>query len=428
MKNNTRLSRGKKPRPQQAALASGKEPFPIVGIGASAGGLEAFTRLLERLPLDTGMAFVLVQHLDPAHESALTGLLARTTSLPVREVTNNLAVEPDHIYVIPPNAGLAMTHGVLRLEPRKDAARPQRAIDSFFESLAQDQRECAIGIILSGTGSDGSVGLEAIKAEGGFTFAQDESARYDSMPRNAIAAGCVDFVLSPKGIAQELARIAKHPYVNGARKAPSASPTAAEPDRGSGDGPAVPSPEPGGRRRAGSEDGLKEILLLVRNHSGVDFSLYKRQTIERRITRRMVLNKAGTLKGYADSLRGNTKELGALYSDLLISVTSFFRNPEAFEVLRRKVFPKLVGRPSGEPVRAWVLGCSTGQEAYSIAMAFSEFCQETGSTSKLQVFATDLNEALLEKARHGLYAKSFTRDISRSGCGASSSRSKAVTG
>ena len=190
--------------------------FPIVGIGASAGGLEAFSALLKHLPLDTGMGFVLVQHLDPEHDSSLTQLLGRTTSLPIDEVTNHLRVEPNHVYVIPPNANLSITEGVLTLGPRPKTRTPLRSIDVFFEALATDQRNCAIGVILSGTGTDGSLGLEAIKAEGGITFAQDDSARYDSMPRSAVAAGAVDYTLSPENIAAELARIAKHPAVAGA--------------------------------------------------------------------------------------------------------------------------------------------------------------------------------------------------------------------
>ena len=182
----------------------------VVGVGASAGGLEAFTQLLQLLPTDTGMAFVLVQHLDPARESALSDILSRATSLPVREVTGDQPVAPNHIYVIPPNANLSIADAVLKLQPRQRAG-PHRSIDYFFESLAQDQRERAIGVILSGTATDGTLGLEAIKAEGGITFAQDDSAKYDSMPRSAVAAGCVDFVLTPQDIAKELARIAKHP-------------------------------------------------------------------------------------------------------------------------------------------------------------------------------------------------------------------------
>ena len=211
--------------------------LPIVGIGASAGGLEAVTELLKHLPVDTGLGFVLVQHLDPQHESALTQILARATSMPVREITDNLPVEANHVYIIPPNANLSMTKGVLNLRPRQQARTPPRSIDFFFESLAQDQGKRAIGVILSGTATDGTLGLEAIKAEGGITFAQDESARYDSMPRSAIASGCVDFVLKPRDIAKELARIAKHPYIAGqpqeliSRAEDRAAATEREPDK-----------------------------------------------------------------------------------------------------------------------------------------------------------------------------------------------------
>src|SRR2546428_905702 len=210
------------PKAQPTAAQTGaegqpsrNEPFPIVGIGASAGGLEAVTHLLEHLPVDTGVGFVLVQHLDPDHESALAQILARVTSMPVREVANDLRIAPNHVYIIPPNTDMAIAQGVLKLWRRPAGRAPHLSIDFFFGSLAQDQHECAIGVILSGTASDGTLGTEAIKAEGGITFAQDRSARYDSMPRSAIAAGCVDFVLSPETIAQELARISRHPYVAG---------------------------------------------------------------------------------------------------------------------------------------------------------------------------------------------------------------------
>jgi two-component system CheB/CheR fusion protein len=373
--------------------------FPIVGIGASAGGLEAFTQFLQNLPTDTGMGFVLVQHLDPAHASALTQLLSRATSLPVREVTNDLLVEPNHVYIIAPNTTLGMAQGVLKLKPREAGHGAHRSIDFFLESLAHDQGECAIGVILSGTASDGTLGLEAIKAEGGITFAQDESAKYDSMPHSAIAAGCVDFVLPPNNIAKELARIAKHPFVAGAAQSePVAQETAHS----------VPS-----EGVMGDEDGFKKILALLRNHSPVDFSLYKTTTIQRRITRRMVLNKLTTLDAYAQFLRGKPKELDALYSDVLISVTSFFRNPEAFDLLKRKVFPKILPERRDEPLRVWVLGCSTGQEVYSLAMSLTEFFDDIPRAPKLQIFASDLNEALLAKARAGLYAKSVLQgDVS----------------
>jgi two-component system CheB/CheR fusion protein len=436
--------------PKQSRLRSGKPVVtakrvaisqavtpdcPIVGIGASAGGLEAFTRLLKRLPVNTGLGFVLVQHLDPQHDSALTQILARATELPVLEVTNDLRVAPDHIYVIPPNTTLSIAQGVLKLKPRGQT-RGTRSIDSFFESLAEDQRERAIGVILSGTATDGTLGLEAIKAEGGITFAQDDSAAYDSMPRSAAGAGCVDFVLSPEAIAEELTRIAKHPYVAG-RAAAALPPENEKRARPTSDDEApLPAHSAGGARTgkrtkdseklprailaeagvdsAGQPDqeGYLKILLHLRNHTGVDFSLYKSPTIQRRIARRMVLNRHETPDTYAEFLHGNAKELDALYSDALISVTSFFRNAEAFEVLQHKVFPRLLQQKSDDPLRAWVLGCSTGQEAFSIAMAYAEAVEKMPRARQLQVFATDLNDANLDKARHGLYTKSLAQDVS----------------
>ncbi|MDQ3563232.1 MAG: PAS domain S-box protein [Pseudomonadota bacterium] len=380
-----------------------------MGVGASAGGLEAFTLLLKHVPVNTGMGFVLVQHLDPAHESALTQILAKATGMPVREAADNLPVEPNHVYIIPPNRNMTIAQGRLKLAPRRQIAGSHRSIDVFFESLAQDQRERAIGVILSGTASDGTLGLEAIKAEGGFTLAQDESAKYDSMPRSAMAAGCIDLVLPPEQIANELARIARHPDVlSGARSPAAEGAEAREEEVEASDTPPVRGR---GARRAGEGDGLKKTLLILRNHSGVDFSLYKPSTVQRRITRRMVLSKITGLKAYADFLRGNAKELQALYSDMLISVTGFFRNPEAFETLKRKVFPKLLKQQRDDPLRCWVLGCSTGQEAYSIAMAFMECAEGAARLRKMQVFATDLNDELLDKARAGLYTKNLVQDV-----------------
>ena len=414
MKRNSSptVNTGARAHARPAGIRPVAKPFPIVGIGASAGGLEAFSQVLQHLPLDTGMAFVLVQHLDPAHESALTDLLARTTRMPVREVTNNLLVEPNHVYVIPPNAGTALGRGKLKLLPRKQIGGAFRSIDSFFESLAQEHRDQAIGVVLSGTATDGTLGLKAIKAECGITFAQDQSAKYDSMPRSAIAAGCVDFVLPPQEIARELVRIAKHPYLKGVRKPlPARSAQGADAQHVT-DELALPSSQPGDVLPVAEEPAFRKILLLLRSDSGVDFSLYKPSTIERRITRRMVLNKSDTLKGYAGFLRGNGKELEALYSDLLINVTSFFRSPEAFDVLKRQGFARLLSVRREVPVRVWVAGCSTGQEAYSLAMAYLEFCDNNPRAPKLLVFATDLNEAMLAKARRGLYAKGLIQDVS----------------
>ncbi len=358
--------------------------------------------MLGNLPIDTGLAFVLVQHLDRTHESALTELLARATAMPVREITQDQLVKPNHVYVIPPNADLSIEGGVLKLHPRAVASGTPGTIDFFLESLARDQGERAIGVILSGAATDGSLGLEAIKADGGFTFAQDASAKYDSMPRSAIAAGCVDLVLKPKDIARELAHIAQHPLAM--RKPPRASAPKAEAAENELDG--------AGHYEGKEEAGFKKILLLLRSHSGVDFSLYRRSTIERRVARRMVLTKQRTTESYARLLRGNAKELDALYADALIGVTTFFRNPEAFETLGRTVFPSLLHQRTDDPVRAWVLGCSTGQEAYSIAMTFVEAAERAHSTRRIQVFATDAHEAPLATARHGLYARSVVEGVS----------------
>ncbi len=409
------------------AAARGGSGCPIVGIGASAGGLEAFTRLLKQLPLDTGFGFVLVQHLDPQHESALAQLLTRATAMPVVEVTNQLRVRPNHVYIIPPNTVMGIARGVLQLRPRSPSRLALRSIDCFFEALAADQHERAIGVILSGTANDGTLGLEAIKAEGGLTFAQDDSARYDSMPRSAAAAGCVDLVLSPENIARELARIARHPYVagqspetvppsNGRNGAPAPGGAISPPARGRRPartvGPDRPLPAPAIETAGGTAAaGYRQILLLLRDHSHVDFALYKTSTIHRRIRRRAVLSRRNNLEDYATFLRGNPKELDALYGDALIGVTSFFRNADAFDVLQHVVFPRLLQEPGDEPLRAWVLGCSTGQEAYSLAMAFTEAAEKVVRTRKLQVFATDLNEASLKKARQGHYAKTLVQDV-----------------
>lgn len=377
-------------------------PFPIVGIGASAGGLEAARALLGQLPLDTEMAFVLVQHLDPQYDSALPELLTRATSMPVHKATNRLRVEPNHVYVITPDTNLRIAEGRLTVQPRPQIGHAQRTIDVFFESLAQDQRERAIGVILSGTASDGTLGLEAIKAEGGVTFAQDATAKYDSMPRSAIAAGCVDFVMSPKDIATELGRIAKHPYIL-------MSPDGLVPPQQERD-----SQEALGQHavpRAGAGNDFRDILLMLRDHSKVDFSLYKSTTIRRRINRRVILNKLATLGDYAQCLRGNAKELDALYADVLISVTSFFRNPEAFDLLKQKIFPQLFQQRGDDPLRVWVLGCSSGQEAYSIAMTFMESADHVTRARKLQIFASDINETLLDKARRGLYSEAQVSDV-----------------
>jgi two-component system CheB/CheR fusion protein len=368
-----------------ARPASG--PVSIVGIGASAGGLEAVSALLRALPKDTGMAFVLVQHLDPTHASMLTEILSRATAMPVVEGHEGLTVEADHVYVIPPAMNLSVARGTLHLEPRRESKNPYRPIDHFLLSLAEDQGFRSVGVILSGSATDGTLGLEAIKAEGGITFAQDDSAQHTSMPASATAAGCVDFVLPPAAIAAELVRISRHPYVT--------------------------SPVDDPARVPGGEPSLNRVLQQLRLASGVDFMSYKRNTLVRRITRRAVLHKLSDLRDYAKLLQSSPAELDALYQDVLISVTSFFRNPEAFEVLKTRVFPRLVrDRSRHDPLRVWCVGCSTGEEAYSIAIAYAEFAEMTRAQVPLQIFATDLNGSAVEKARAGIYSKAIAHDVS----------------
>ena len=357
--------------------------FPIVGIGASAGGLEAFTQLLKALPADTGMAFVLVQHLAPTHASALAEILSRATKMPVMEVHDDATVEPNHVYVIPPDRSMIIVRGALQLLPREGGVH--RPVDQFFRALAEDRRHQAIGVVLSGTATDGTLGLEAIKGEGGITFAQDATAQHEGMPHSAIASGCVDFVLPPDGIAREIVRIGQHPY-------------------------AVPEAEVG---ETVNKPDLEQIVQLLRHGTGVDFTGYKFNTLFRRVTRRMVFQKLDTLPEYVQFLRQTPGELDALYQDILISVTSFFRDNESFEALKSKVFPRLLkDRSPHDPVRLWTLGCSTGQEAYSLAMAFAEAADAAGRSVPLQLFATDLNPASIEKARAGVYTKDIAEDVS----------------
>jgi two-component system CheB/CheR fusion protein len=368
---------------------SNRKAFLIVGVGASAGGLEAFTLLLKNIPPHTGMAFVLVQHLAPAKESILTDLLSKATSLPVREVTEGMAIEPDHVYVIPPNAFMTIFHGVLRLSPRAESPAQHMPIDSFFRSLAEDQGQHAVGIILSGTGSDGSLGIQAIKAEGGIVLAQDGSAKYDGMPKSAVATGSVDYVLPPEKMGAELARISRHPFMT-----------------------LHATLKTGPLLQAG-EDDLNKIFMRIRTATGVDFTYYKQATVLRRIHRRMLLHKIDALGQYVRYLLENPKEAGILYQDILINVTAFFRDPETFTALKNVVFPRFIEKISSDtPLRVWVPGCSTGEEAHSIAMCFAEFCEERGVSHPIQFFASDIDEVAVEKARQGLYPDTIAQDVS----------------
>ncbi|MEG4496193.1 CheR family methyltransferase [Microcoleus sp. F10-C6] len=365
-------------------------PFPIVGIAASAGGLEAFTELLSHLPVDTGMAFVLIQHLDPAHKSLLTEILARTTQMPVSEVQDGIAVEPNQVYIIPPNTKMVLCKGVLQLSPREKIYGKYMPGDAFFTSLAIDRGHKAIAVVLSGGDGDGSLGLMAIKAAGGMTFAQCQgTAKFDSMPNTAVATGNVDFVLPPEKIAEELAN-----YSHSRLLTSTISLAKVE-----------ESPAPG--------DPLATIFALLKSTTGVDFSHYKPTTIARRIQRRMVLYKLESLDDYAGYLRHHSAEVTALYEEILIHVTSFFRDPEAFEKLKELVFPTIAQNKSANaPIRIWVAGCSTGEEVYSIAICLLEFLGDRVMPPPIQIFATDISEEAIGKARSGLYLENQIVDIS----------------
>jgi two-component system CheB/CheR fusion protein len=365
--------------------------FPIVGVGASAGGLEAFTELLTALPLDTGMAFVLIQHLEAAHESMLTELLSKVTEMPVTEVRQGTRVEPNHVYVIRANADLSLADGMLRTSSRKATTGHHLPIDHFFRTLAEANGHRAIGVVLSGTASDGTQGLKAIRAAGGITFAQEpKSARFDGMPKSALLAGCVDFVLPPERIARELSQIALHP--------PAGLPNLDK------NAPLVP---------AWDEDWMR-LFKLLREASGVDFTFYKKSTISRRVARRMALKKIDQLSEYLKHLKGNREELDDLYRDLLIHVTSFFRDPEVFHALRNKILPQILARkPPGDPIRIWVPGCSTGEEAYSIAICLFERLKDQAATTAIQIFASDISEQAIDRARAGVYPKDALKKVSR---------------
>jgi two-component system CheB/CheR fusion protein len=357
--------------------------------------LEAFSELLRNLPEKTGMAYVLVQHLDPKHTSGLPEILARTTKLPVTEVTQDEKLQPDHVYVIPANTNLLIKEGSLQLGPRVLVHGQHMPIDNFLRSLAERIGQRAIGVVLSGTASDGTEGCRAIKTAGGITFAQnEESAKYDGMPRSAVDAGVIDFILTPKDIARELGGISQHPYVT----------------RVLSDG------KDEFRGMVGAD--LDALFGLLRDSTGVDFTNYKHTTLQRRIRRRMVVHKIEKLKDYLRLIGKKPEELDELYQDLLIHVTGFFREPEAFVALRKHVYPALFeGRKPDNPIRVWVAACSTGEEAYSIAITLLEYLwTHTRNISQaamaIQIFATDISETALDRARAGLYPEASVAEIS----------------
>ncbi|UOA06919.1 chemotaxis protein CheB [Methylobacter sp. S3L5C] len=364
--------------------------FPIVGIGASAGGLGAFEAFFSGMPTDTDpdMAFVLVQHLAPDHSSILTDLIQRYTRMKVYEVENGMHVQPNCAYIIPPNRDMALLNGTLQLL-MPFAPRGQRLpIDFFFRSLAQDQHERAIGIILSGTGSDGTSGARAIKAEGGIVIAQNtESTEFNGMPSSIIATGLVDYVMPPAEMPAQLITYVKHAFINRSELINT---------------PMVPS-----------EAVLNKIFVLLRGLTGHDFSLYKPKTIYRRIERRMAVHQIDNIDLYLKFLQQNPTEVNALFADLLIGVTNFFRDPDAFMALEKQIIPTLfIDKPIATTIRIWSTGCSTGEEAYSIAILVQEYLELIKQSYKVQVFATDIDHQAITTARAGLYPASIAFDIS----------------
>ena len=364
------------PPPETAAIR-------VVGIGASAGGLDAFIDLVSNIPVETGLAFVLVQHLDPRHESMLAGILAGSTRIPVQEVADGMRIERDHIYVIPPDTQMTVEGDVLRLVPRSPKV-PHRPLDTFFRSLAEDRKNAAIGVVLSGNDADGAIGLQAIHDAGGATFAQSpESAKFKVMPRAAAVAA--DFVLPPDVIAERLVDIAR----NVAQSEHSVPPAAAE---------------------------FERVLELLRAHHPIEFAHFKRASIERRILRRVLLGSYSDLSAYTDALEKDGAAVEALYQDLLIGVTSFFREPERFEALKTVVFPALMkgdqNRGAQDTIRIWVAGCSTGEEVYSLAITLLEFLEGRPNAPRITIYGTDINEQSLRKARTALYSERALSGVS----------------
>ncbi len=363
--------------------------FPIVVIGASAGGLEAYSTLLKNLPIDTGMAFVIIQHLDPEHKSLLKEILERVTEMPLNMIKDGMKPSPNNIYIINPGTTPTFLEGTFKNLPRKKDGKLHLPVDTFMRSLAEDSSHYAIGVILSGTESDGTLGMEFIKSEGGITYAQDKkTSKFFGMPGNAIAAGVVDFILTPVAIARELGRISRNQYL---KPTTHNSPDTVIPD---------------------ADGELNKILVMLHTNNGIDFKDYKSNTIKRRLLRRMVVHKINHIADYTKYLKRFPVELDALCEDILINVTSFFRDPEMYASLKNKVFPQLLAaKDHNSPVRAWISACSTGEEAYSMAIAISEFQQENGLHIPVQIFATDLSAPGIEKARGGIYSEDIVNDI-----------------
>ncbi|HQW21906.1 MAG TPA: CheR family methyltransferase [Bacteroidia bacterium] len=365
-----------------------ENPFPIVAIGASAGGLEAMSELLKNLSVTTGMAYIYVQHLSPDHKSYLTSILSKVTKMKVQEIDNMELIKPNNVYVIPPNAGIKVTDGHIKLFPRSKGTSAI-SIDVLFSSLALTHKSNVIGIILSGYASDGIVGLKAIKEAGGITFAQDDSAQASSMPKSAIASGVVDYVLSPKQIAQELSLISKNGTLKNITKTKKEDTGYTKSDMGN-------------------------LFELLNQERGIDFSYYKMPTIKRRLASRMSKTNSKTIADYEKLLLNDKTEQGLLYNDLLVNVTSFFRDAETFKYLKTTLLPRIIkNNKEGDTIRIWVPACSSGQEAYSIAMLITELQEKYSTKINVKIFATDISENKIHEARVGEYTAAELKPISK---------------
>ena len=376
------------PAPQEKGSHT-DSPFPVIGIGASAGGLEALELFLANVPAGSGMAFVIVQHLDPTHKGIMVELLQRATVMKVVQVRDRIQIEPDHVYVIPPNRDMSILHGTLHLLDPVAPRGLRLPIDFFFRSLADDLQDRSIGVILSGMGSDGTLGLRSIKEKAGVVFVQaPESAKFDGMPRSAIDAGLADIVAPVEELPVKILSYLKHP-------------------------PVITRPEQVLEDKAQSS--LEKVIIILRTQTGQDFSLYKKSTIYRRIERRMGLHQIDRIATYVRFLQENPQEAELLFKELLIGVTSFFRDPTAWELLKKDVIPKLLMHyPAGGIFRAWAPGCSTGEEVYSLAIVFKEAMEQVKPAGNVsfQIFATDLDKEAIEKARIGVYPANITADVS----------------
>ncbi len=381
----------KKVKKEKKAIAAPKQAagFPIVGIGASAGGLEALETFFSHMPHDSNIAFVVIQHLSPRHKSIMGSLLAKCTEMEVLEMQDGMKIEPNRVYLNPPDKNVVIINGALQLMTPVRTGSINLPIDCFFRSMAEDLGEKAICIILSGTATDGTLGLKTVKGEGGIAMVQDpESAKYDGMPRSAIATGVVDFILSVEKIPGELIKYVKAPYIGAPKKI----------------------------RVADDKFGnyVQKVFSLIRTATGHDLSHYKQTTIRRRIERRMAVHQIDRISNYVKFLQETPAEVDILFKDMLIGVTNFFRDPEAFSVLKDQVFPSILkAREPDSSIRIWTVGCSTGEEAYSIAILLSEAMDTLRHHLNIQIFASDIDAQAIDHARSGIYPDSIAADVSQ---------------